>query len=248
MLRTRTQPTRTEGVLPMIDFSLILPSRERLPLLQGLIESVVKHTSRLDRVEMLVCVDWDDTPTVNAARGLMLQYPWLTLYVGERQWNLSVGYYNKLAKHSTGRYIQVLNDDCRFVTAGWDTLAVAVLDSHKVKWQDGIFYGRTFDDQKAGYSCFPLLSREALNAMGWFFHPESPGWCADIMLHKIFNNRLVRRVVDLPYHFEHLCHHTGKRERDAISDSMNNKGVGNRGYDVGEAMRLANIISSLNAI
>ena len=109
---------------------------------------------------------------------LRQRFPWLDFLATDRQNNLTTGYYDRLAKLSTGRYIQVLNDDCIFVTEHWDVLALNEIS--KIPWPDRIFYGRVADDLGCAYACFPLLSRELFNALGWVFHPEFPGWGADI--------------------------------------------------------------------
>jgi hypothetical protein len=222
-----------------IDFSLILPSRERIPVLTGLLDSIKDTTLKQDRIECLVCIDWDDRESQAAKRDLEAKYPWLSMITTARQNNMTAGYYTPMALFSNGRYVQVLNDDARFTTPGWDQSALRVLESYKELHPDGILYGRTWDDLGAGYSCFPLLSREAIEAAGWCFHPEFPTWGADIHLHQIYHQ--LQRIVDMPYSLRH------DQQRDHINHRMRDNASYNWGSAPGEAHRLWNIIQEKKA-
>lgn len=151
-----------------------------------------------------------------------------------------MGYYNPLALASRGRWVQVLNDDVVFRTPAWDIVGKKALEAGHALYPDGIFYGRTFDDLNTGYSCFPILTRQAVEALGWFFHPEFTSWGADIHLKNLFD--IVGRVVDVPYHFDHL------REHDHINQRCGWISVQNMGSAPGEAWRLKNIIEAKKAV
>ncbi len=219
----------------MIDFSLILPSRERTHLLKGLLASISKATADTSRIECLVAVDADDSESVNASEGLKNQYPWLTVVVGERQDNFSDGYYNRLANLSTGRYVQALNDDVEFVTPHWDRIAITVLKDYQERHPDGILYGFPADSGY-GYACFPLLSRQAVDAMTWFFHPEFSCWGADIHLHEIYS--LAERVLHLPYKLNHA------QQNDAVHQRLGAISHYNFGSAAGESLRLKSHLST----
>ena len=198
-------------------------------------------TYRPERLEVWIAIDWDDTATVQSMRCLRRRYPFsVEFLVTDRQDNLSVGYYNRLAKLCSGEFVQVLNDDCLFVTPQWDRLALGVLREYQRQQPDGVVYGRVLDNAGHPFSCFPVLSREALDLVGWVFHPEFTGWGADIHLYDVYTR--VARVVDVPYRLEHRSHHTGQRQRDSVNCRLSNISRYNYGSALGESMRISNLI------
>lgn len=225
-----------------MDWSLILPTRERLDLLEGLLSSLRATTVRPDLLEVWIAVDDDDEPTVMKIPGFMRDYPFTRFLCVPRQGNMSVGYYNRMARLTQGRYIMALNDDVRFVTSGWDRVGIAALEKFQAEHPDGVCYGKADDGLKMAYGCFPVLSRQAYFAMGWVFHPEFTSWGADINLHAIMSR--VARVVDLPFHLLHLSHHTGLRTRDAINERVGQIANYNYACAEGESMRLRDIMAS----
>lgn len=227
-----------------VDFSIVFPSRERLPMLTRLLDSLRDTTVRQDRLEVWIAFDWCDTPSVKSISALSREYPFARFYVTDRQENFSVGYYNRLCVQvSSGRYVQALNDDVVFKTPGWDRLALAVLDEYKSRQPDNVVYGLSDDLCGYDYACFPVLSREALNLLGWMFHPEFTTWGADIHLYNVM--REVDRIVKLPYVVEHISHHANKRERDTLNYRIQNLARYNYASAPGEANRLRNLLADL---
>lgn len=186
----------------MKDWSIIFPSRGRVPLLTKLLESLAAVTQDTTRLEVLVAIDLDDTASCAALRFFECEFPFCHLFRLRRQLNLSRGYYNFLAKESTGRYVQGLNDDVTFLSS-WEP-AVEVLDTESKRWPDGAVYGRCKDSWGAPYACFPVLSRQAIDVAGWFFYPRFPAHHADVHLHQLWS--AAGRVVDLPFAVDHLRH------------------------------------------
>lgn len=222
-----------------MNFSIILPSRERINLLENLLKSIAKNTKNINETETWIALDWDDSNSIKNIKRLSKTYPFSQFIVTERQNNLSEGYYNKLTKVSTGRFIQVLNDDCEFATLYWDEIAIEVLNKYQKTISDGIVYGKV-QDEGYYYSCFPLLSRQAVDAMGWFFHPEMTAWGADIHLYEVYSK--ANRVIDMPYNINHISHHSGKRKRDHINQRLSKISSYNYASADGESQRLKNII------
>lgn len=225
-----------------MNFSIVLPSRERLTLLEKFLDSIEQTTSDVSQIEVWIALDWDDAESVNSIRRLNKSYSFSQFLVTDRQNNLSEGYYNKLAKISKGRFIQVLNDDCIFSTKNWDEIAIKTLERYQRHFPDGILYGKVQDDGGHHYSCFPLLSRQAIGAMGWFFHPEMTAWGADIHLYEVYSK--VNRIIDLPYMVNHFSHHNGKRQRDRVNHRLSSISKYNFASADGEANRLRNILKS----
>lgn len=228
------------------EWSLILPSRERLSLLTGLLQSLDRTTEYKDRLEVLIAIDDDDSPTCAIAPTLAQLYPFARFICCKRASNMSVEYFNRLAlEESKGRNIMGLNDDVEFTDMAWDVIGSRALDGARKQWKDGVALGKCNDGLGTDYPCFPVLTLEALTALGFFFHCETTFWGADIVLYNIFADSRVNRVVDLGFSVRHLSHHTGLRQRDDLNHRMYNVSKYNYACAPGEANRLKDILASL---
>lgn len=239
-----------------MDWSLILPTRERTKKLGDMLDSIERTRSDMrTEIEVLVAFDLDDQetacwigesdpmtycpePGVLVARGAKF-------FACERATNFSRDYYNMLYRHSTGRYIMALNDDTRFATPGWDRMALIMLDVAKARWPDGCVYARCRDGYGGLFGCFPILSREAVELQGYFFHEGFKAWGADISLSRVWT--ALHRAVDLPFTVEHVSHHTGLDDApDAVHLRM--KELSNTGYahnaSAPEAARLRELLKN----
>lgn len=58
-----------------IDYSLILPTRERLPKFRRLCDSVAATCFKPKRIEMWACIDWDDAEMLGNKPDLEASYP-----------------------------------------------------------------------------------------------------------------------------------------------------------------------------
>lgn len=212
-------------------FTLLLPSRGRVDLLAGLCRSVARNTRDTSTVEMLVGYDWDDLPTVDAVPGLEAEYPWLRCHGRLRGDSISRDYQNWLYGFSRGEYIFVLNDDVEILTYGWDFLAWQRLERFRHFHADGISYGWVNDSETSNrfgrdrtnpYSCFPILSRAAVDTLGYVMHEYYGGWSADVYTHLVYAG--VDRVVNLSdIVVKHYTHWLGTRGQDDTTASMREK-------------------------
>lgn len=198
--------------------SLIIPTRKRPELLGNLCLSIHETTYNHSNIEAFVIHDNDET--VN------LSYPWLNIISRSQGNSLSVDYQNWIFPRTKGEYIFVLNDDTQFQTYHWDKIAMDKITS----WlkPDGFVYGwisdnhdsrHRFGKQPNPYSCFPILSRKSIDALGYVMTPFYGGWSADVYLYKVYNS--VDRVLDLSEIIvQHYSHWLGTKNRDEASYSM----------------------------
>ena len=183
--------------------------------LKNLLESIIKNTADLSRIEVLIAVDTDDLKTFNLLCDL--GFPFVKIYQVQRSMNFSRDYYTYLAKQSKGRWIITINDDCIFETPNWDTKAYEVL-----KDKGSVIYGWS-EDGLGGwrakghghYCCFPLQGRGGFEALGYIFPSRIPTWDADIHCKNLYDQ--IGRVVTLPITIRHFCHHNQTREQDHIN-------------------------------
>ena len=200
-------------------FSIIFPTRERRFLLGNLLRSIRRNTMNPEDVEILVAYDNDDLQT----RGFIFENQHLpvTWVVCERTLNFSRDYYSMLAKQTQGRWLVICNDDVEFRTPRWDVLAWEALMAAVGEGSD-IWYGWVEDDLGAArcsefndYSCFPILSKQGVDALGYVFPERIPCWGADIWARYLYGE--IARVVKVPITLSHICHHNGTRGRDDIN-------------------------------
>lgn len=189
-----------------MNFSLILNSRHRPQLLGHLLESINDTTSDLSQIEVLVSCDDDDIESYDFVGEHKDLWPWAKFEFIERERNLSTRI-NRLANMAVGRYIFVLNDDVEILTDGWDKIAFEQLSI----MSDDIIYGRTKDNScdkeyHAQYASFPIISKKAVEVLGFFMPPIFVGLGGDVLIWRIFNE--VNRIVDLDIDLRHVLHET----------------------------------------
>ena len=205
-----------------MNFSIVLASRERVPLLTKFLDSLVTTTHNLTEIEVLVGIDHCDNDTCAAEADLSKKYPFVRFYRRNRSKNINNDYLNWLCQYSSGKFIIACNDDVEVKTHNWDKIALDTLDRYLLDKPDGIVYGFIEDGLSnrhgMGYCCFPLFSRRGLNTLGWLMPGCFYSWNADIASWRVYD--AVKRVCHLPIMFNHVSYHTGQRERDHISHNM----------------------------
>ena len=201
-----------------IDFSIIFPSRDHQELLINLISSISRNTADISRIEVLIAIDACDANMndfINTHK-----YSFVKFFKVQRSLNFSRDYYNYLCNQSRGRWVIGCNDDTEFMTKDWDKHAKESLEKYLQGGQN-IVYGWIEDmlgthrmTQYGNYSCFPLLGREGINALGYFFPTDIPTWGADIWTEQLYRN--VGRIVQLPIVIKHISIHNNLRAPDAL--------------------------------
>jgi glycosyltransferase involved in cell wall biosynthesis len=207
-----------------MNFSLIVPSRQRVDLLDQFITSVEKTVLDPSNIEIMVVADTDDYPTIQYLR--KKECSMLRPFIRNPGNSISVDYQNWVFERSYGKYLFVLNDDVELMTNYWDKI---VLDKFKANAKhDGILYGWVSDvenckkDVIKDYSAFPIISRRGAEVLGFLMPPYYSGWTADICIHEIYSK--VGRVIDLKEVVAlHKSHWVGKREKDDLFPRMQQK-------------------------
>lgn len=148
----------------MIDFSFIVPTRNRPMELLRFLTSMKDNTADLSKLEIILGIDEDDTVSMDVdVPGLQLKR--IRLQPGQTMGRMN----NTLAEASTGRFIMIQNDDIVCRTPGWDD----IIRSHMHRYPDDIVLFHCNDLLfKERLCCFPLVSRT---------YCELVGLCADDM-------------------------------------------------------------------
>lgn len=209
-------------------FTIVFPTRERIILLDKILNSIKLTTANSSEIEVLIAIDSDDVKTKLYFERHYFDF--VKVFHVKRSLNFSKDYYNFLARLGTGKYIIAVNDDAVFESAGWDIIAWDILEEY-IGEGPNIVHGWIADGldgyRATGhgeYCCFPLIGREGFNALdGMIFPDRIPTWGADIWMRKIYDT--IDRIVKIPITIRHYCHHNKTRDQDAISKRIANNQV-----------------------
>ncbi len=189
--------------------SLLLPTRGRPALVRRLFESIAATTTRLDRVEVILYVDEDDTGSHTLDSELFA----VRSIVGPSR---TMGQYNsECLARSRGEILILANDDMVIRTPGWDERVAQVHAEHS----DQVYLAYCNDLFKNRAWCtFPILSRRTCELLGEPYPRAYRGAFIDTHLVDIFM-RLERAGVSRTRYlddvvFEHLHYRVGKSEYD----------------------------------
>lgn len=185
-----------------MNFSLILPSRDRPEYLKFTIDNIVSTAKNIEEVEIRLGIDKDDNSTINMAKELQNKYDNIHVHIFKER-KYSVYYLNRLSKFCIGKYIMVVNDDCLFKTEGWDIKSYERLEEFIKDKPDGIVCGIPNDGEnynereKFGFliSNFPIISNKAVKALGFFLDPRFYDAGSDLDIEIIFDK--INRSLDL---------------------------------------------------
>ena len=195
----------------MIEFSLFLNSRCRIKSLKQLLRTAYANAYNPQRLEFLIRIDTDDEETINGLKNVHNFFPNVYIFTSTRPDNLHVTL-NKLAQEATGEFLFVMNDDVEFETLYWDKKIAEQIHTHLKTLPDKILYVATPDNSvdKEGdkqYASFPILTRAARDALGYFMSEQFVGLGADEHLYRIFNS--IGRVLHIQdVKLNHTTHNT----------------------------------------
>ena len=173
----------------MKKFSLLIPSRERPGMLRNLLEGLKKTTKNPNQVEILVKIDKDD-PKIEEYKKIVEENYGIQriLFIEERQPNLCDEYYNFMAKMASGDYLWALNDDIEVISTDfWDEYIENLIEKHEIKGKIAYFNIGVRGHNQFLFSPFPMLSRETVEAFGYFHNPMMINWDGDVVLWNLFN-------------------------------------------------------------
>lgn len=207
-------------------FSLLVPTRQRFSQFNKLLESIKNTISNVQNVEILVAIDKDDRGSIEYVNECkIVHHPELNIkpYIRERTIFLNRDYYNWLASFASGNYIWVSADDLIFLEKGWDITIASNIEGFLKNRKDRILCVGIKDNTPKPspwlppFPCFPLVTKEAYQALGFILHSEVPTWGADYLIYVLYNsvNRLIR--IDNATYLNHVSYHTKQVESDEVS-------------------------------
>jgi hypothetical protein len=199
----------------MKNFSFIINSRGRPKMLANYLESIAKTTDNLDKIDAWIGIDNDDLDSLIFA-GEYDKNPLFETHfiISDRPKSLNANF-NKLAKQAQGTFQVNGNDDCEYdinTCNHWDTIVLKRIKEFKEQnnIKDNIIYAAVADssiDKPNGslYASFPIISKEAVEVLGFHMDENFFGLGADNALHKIYS--AIGRAIYIPeIKIRHLMH------------------------------------------
>lgn len=214
----------------MICFSIVLVSRSRPLMMLDLYRSI-KNTSKLDN-EILIGLDNDDDYLDDYVK-IFSEIENVKLFIEERNSNLHTRI-NQLLPYVKGKYIFVLNDDCKLIDDSWDEDSIELLDAF-----GDVVYGKTYDNSidrvSNTYSAFPIVSNIAANKLGFIMDETFGNHGSDVMTYRIYEG--ANKIVDLPgVRIDHVLHNSldalQYRKRDKTAVDMINRTFSDYNFSV----------------
>lgn len=207
-----------------MNISLILAFRERPEHIDNMINSLRRTTRDLDNIEVILAMDDDDQAGIEHVSRLAAQGgPQIITYITKRSIHFTKDYMNPIARMARGRWIININDDTVFATEGWDQLINEAMSAAARTAGDDFFLGlpndgmdRRGDDAKyPRFSCWPVVSRQSVQALGYLFDERFYIWSVDHYIADVY--RRINRTVFLTHVLiDHNSLHTGKRKKNKL--------------------------------
>jgi GT2 family glycosyltransferase len=182
----------------MPTFSLLLPTRDRIELVNRFFQSLVDTTTNIEDIEIILAIDEDDVSSQNINHSL-LNLKKVILPKGSTMGDLN----RSCFEASSGRYIMLVNDDIIVRTKNWDKAILEVLHNYEdevvlIHVNDLLF--------RETLPTFPLLSRKTCLEIG-LCPSEYQRYRIDDHIYEIYNLLAYlghKRIVYLPdIIFEH---------------------------------------------
>lgn len=165
-----------------MDFSVILPTKNNIPGLMGLITSFIDKAKDKDCVEFLIAPDIGD-PQLNDIKESVKGYP-VKVYETHPTDNFNRDYWNWMTFKSHGDRVWCMNDDVVMLTQDWDEII-------RQKTKDRNFYlvdthDSTHDQGGMAFPRFPLISRKAIDTVGFLLYPQVRTYPGDKVVYDLY--------------------------------------------------------------
>lgn len=161
-----------------IDFSIILPTRDRPRLLGALFKSLGETTQNPKKVEIILYIDPDDLESQRVPIPVNFNIKRLLL-PNDTMGNIT----RRCFEESVGKYIVLLNDDVLVRTKSWDSIVLNAFsgfpDEIVMVYPNDLYYGKQI-------CCFPILTRKVATLIGNIVPPQYGKHSIDSHIFDIF--------------------------------------------------------------
>lgn len=200
-----------------MDFSVLMPVRNNIEGLRTAIGSFQLFTAKPELFEMRLMVD-DNDPDISKYIGLTKEYNLqIFIHLVKPSDNFNADYYNAHIKHCRGKNIMAFNDDCYIQTNKWDDIVRKKIAENKQF--NGIYFVDVWDSTRFGmdkgenrieFPRFPIISRKAVDVVGFFFFNQHRNWPADKVVWNLYTSvGCVIKCHEVKLQHDHNFDHTG---------------------------------------
>jgi len=212
-----------------MDFSLIIPTRDRLDRLKNCLLSFFNKATRKHHNEAVLIADHDDKSIRDFSDFIIGNELNVRIILVWRSTMMIRDYNNYGAQCSLGRYVWTLNDDYQMVTDNWDSILKKRIEDFCRRNKDRIAYVMVDDNthtfwnlhEQQGCTC-PIMTRETVEAMNAAMPWQINSWGADVALYGIFKSLVKPRIVDAIADVKvlHLNRHNNSHKVDEINERV----------------------------
>lgn len=183
----------------MSNISILIPARHRPNNLEACLRTIFETAKSPDLLEIRIAVDLDDTLSLNTIPLIIKDLGRKNIFIHSRSRgnNYTRDYINWLLQFCRSKYLMVSTDKGNFKTKDWDINTYNRLENYLKDKPDRIVYGLTECGEKENskMTYFPILSKETVEVLGFFFDYRFPKTGADWDLPHTFHE--FGRIVDL---------------------------------------------------
>ena len=207
--------------------SIICPTRDRVHNLERVLISLERTCCDVNNFEIIFICDSDDIASMAYLNQAKARFPKIHMshYARERTEFLNRDYFNWALQFAKGKLFWVFGDDLEMVHSEWDKAIFDYLYNFWKGRDDRIAYISVKCDTPTPpgidhpFACFPIMSREAVEKVGFFMIPEIPSWCSDYAISKLYyeSNRLMTMKEQL---VKHIGVETGAIIGDKVTERM----------------------------
>jgi len=196
-----------------MNFSVVLPSRGVLEPVKKMLDSFETTTKDKSNLEVLIAIDEGKTDIIPFVKDQNYSFK-IEFYERPVCDDFTNNYYNFLALKSTGDNVLGFNDDAWMITQDWDEKVL-----ERVKRSGWLVYDCEIHDTaqikyKHTFPCFVMISRAAINALGFFLVPELRMFPSDKIIYELYQH--VGRIIPVPdvmIEHDHIPEHMGTKDR-----------------------------------
>ena len=206
----------------MYKISIVIPTRDREVKFTKTIEALQLCTCHPENLELLIIVNDDDLVSQTYVKKVMARHGMLKHKLLLRPYSIALNrdYYNWAADQATGDLVWIYADDLIVVAPNWDTTVNEQVGNMYTRNPDGVFIVSIKDNtpppshRLPKFPCFPMFTRQAREALGFWLHPKPNNWGVDYIMYMIFGPLgRICNIHDRNY-INHVSYHSHQEQPD----------------------------------